>query len=78
MDLLDSIKKEKSCRCYLKVDDTILHNYGFKSQTEAKKWIEHLSSLNKIDWCVGFLFKIKQDNLLYEIVRRGGKKLIWR
>lgn len=65
---------EKGCRWFLRVGATTTFSKGFKSKKAASEWISSLGY--KLDWRVGYLFRLKGSSYDCEIVDRRGNKAI--
>ena len=48
------------------------YNVGFSSKVEASKWIDDLG--NRLDWRVGFTFRLRGDSVDMHIVDRFGNR----
>lgn len=58
------------CRWFVRRGATTRFDRGFRSKDEASNWIDSFGS--RLDWRVGFLFRLRADNTDIEIVDRRG------
>lgn len=53
---------------YVLLKDGERTNVEFSTKMEAALWTRDQTSNGRLDWAVGFMFKIKGDPILYKIV----------
>lgn len=67
----ESVPQQPGCRWFIKRDDTLLLDRGFRTKTEASEWINQLDY--RLDWRVGFTFKLRGEATVMQIVNRSGE-----
>ena len=64
----DTIPIQKYCRWFVRHGDETFFDRGFKTKEEASQWIDGC----KLDWRVGFLFRLRGDTKESKIVNSRG------
>jgi hypothetical protein len=57
-------------RWLIKYGDAVLENIGFYTKSEVEEWIEK----HDLEWRVAYLFRIKGDDKVIEIIDKNGKQ----
>lgn len=71
-NVLTDVPPRAGCRWFVRRGSETPTDRGFRSKAEASSWIESLG--RRIDWRVGFLFRLRGDTLDIEIVDRHGQR----
>lgn len=66
-----SVPLQGNCRWFVRRGDTVKYERGFRSKLDASNWIN--AFCERLDWRVGFTFKLKGDSVHMEIVSRQGE-----
>lgn len=66
------VPQQKRCRWFVRRGATTRFDRGFRSKDDAGNWIAAFGS--RLDWRVGFLFRLRGDNTDIEIVDRQGNR----
>lgn len=72
------VPANKGCRFFLKRNGVFKTSVGFCNKKEASDWINNLTNRDggsKLNWRVGFLFRVKGDEYDMEIVNKKGERL---
>lgn len=68
----DDVPANPSSRWFVRRGAEVSVGRGFNSKAEASQWIEYLG--RRVDWRVGFLFRLRGDTTDIEIVDRKGTR----
>lgn len=72
----DEVPEQKRCRWFVRRGSKTVFTKGFRSKTEASNWIDDFG--RRLDWRVGFLFRLRGDDEDIEIVDRAGNRAEFR
>jgi len=67
---IDEVPQIASPRYVLKRGDSLVLTHGFRSKAAASDWINNLG--HRLDWRVGFVFKLRGDTVNMAFVDRNG------
>ncbi len=67
----ESVPQQPGCRWFIKRDDALLLDRGFRTKAEASEWIDQLGY--RLDWRVGFTFKLRGEPNIMQIANRSGE-----
>ena len=68
----DDVPQQARCRWFVRQGSITRLDRGFRSKEEASAWIDSFDF--RLDWRVGFLFRLRGDNADIEIVDRYGNR----
>lgn len=66
----NAIVRKNRLRWYIRRSATTYYAHGFRSRRDADAWIEG----HRLEWRVGYLFRIAGDTLDTEIVDHKGQR----
>lgn len=66
------VPQQARCRWFVRRSATTRFDRGFRSKGDASNWIAAFGS--RLDWRVGFLFRLRGDNADIEIIDRQGNR----
>ncbi|MCS7526924.1 hypothetical protein N0609_11480 [Pseudomonas aeruginosa] len=66
----NSVPLQGNCRWFVRRGGSVNYERGFRSKQEASNWISDFGE--RLDWRVGFTFKLKGDSTHMEVVNRQG------
>ena len=66
------VPQQLRCRWFVRRGATTRFDRGFRSKGDASNWINAFGS--RLDWRVGFLFRLRGDDADIEIVDRQGNR----
>ena len=68
---VEEVTRKTRLRWVLKRGATTYHERGFRNKQDVRDWIESLGE--RIDWRVGFVFRLKGDDCDMSFVDRNGE-----
>ena len=66
----DDVPNAAAARWFVRCGDEIIRDRGFRSKSDAGDWIRNLG--HRLDWQVGFKFRLRGDKRDFAIVDRNG------
>jgi hypothetical protein len=68
---IEEVTRKTRLRWFLQRGDETYYNRGFRNKQDVRNWIESLGK--RLDWRVGFVFRLKGDTCEMSFVDSNGK-----